>query len=144
MSMHKIPLTTIEEAGLRAHGLDIGTPSQLSDAFRQGVAFALKAQAGEPDFYVRRRPSPGYEVVSSSDPMAQPAYLHPTTERREPVMSRHELREAISKAMNTLAKNSNAWEGWPGTIMFAEAALHVIENTHPTTEPVKTGKPKLG
>lgn len=42
----------------------------------------VKAQAGEPDFYVRRRPSPGYEVVSSSDPMAQPAYLHSTTERR--------------------------------------------------------------
>lgn len=40
MSMHKVPLTPIEEAGLRAHGLDIGTPSQLSDAFRQGVRFA--------------------------------------------------------------------------------------------------------
>lgn len=41
MSMHKIPLTPVEEAGLKAHGLDIGTPSQLSDAFRQGVAWAL-------------------------------------------------------------------------------------------------------
>lgn len=40
MSMHKIPLTPIEEAGIRAHGLDIGTPSQLSDAFRQGVRYA--------------------------------------------------------------------------------------------------------
>lgn len=50
MSMHKIPLTTIEEAGLRAHGLDIGTPSQLSDAFRQGVRFASAqspSQGGE-------------------------------------------------------------------------------------------------
>ena len=42
MSMHKIPLTPTEESGLRAHGLDIGTPSQLSDAFRQGVAWGLE------------------------------------------------------------------------------------------------------
>lgn len=42
MSMHKIPLTQTEEAGLIAHGLDIGTPSQLSDAFRQGVAWGQK------------------------------------------------------------------------------------------------------
>lgn len=43
MSMHRIPLTQIEQEGLRAHGLDIGTPSQLSDVFRQGVAWGLKA-----------------------------------------------------------------------------------------------------
>lgn len=48
MSMHKIPLTPLEESGLRAHGLDIGTPSQLSDAFRQGIAFALKNAKPEP------------------------------------------------------------------------------------------------
>lgn len=60
---------------------------------------ALKAQAGEPDFYVRRRPSPGYEVVSSSDPMAQPAYLHSTTERR--VITLKELVEAsLRNALN--------------------------------------------
>ena len=41
MSMHNKPLTPLELAGLEAHGLDIGTPSQLSDAFRHGVAFAL-------------------------------------------------------------------------------------------------------
>ena len=52
------------------------------DVAKMAWEAALKAQAGEPDFYVRRRPSPGYEVVSSSDPMAQPAYLHSTTERR--------------------------------------------------------------
>lgn len=40
MSMHRKPLTPLEESGLRAHGLDIGTPSQLSDAFRQGVRWA--------------------------------------------------------------------------------------------------------
>ena len=42
MSMHKIPLTKIEEDGLQNHGLDIGKPSQLSDAFRQGVAWGQK------------------------------------------------------------------------------------------------------
>lgn len=41
MSMHKKPLTRLEELGLLAHALDIGTPSQLSDVFRQGVAWAL-------------------------------------------------------------------------------------------------------
>ena len=42
--MHKIPITQIEEDGLRAHGLDIGTPSQLSDAFRQGIAWGQNAE----------------------------------------------------------------------------------------------------
>lgn len=37
MSMHKVPLTAIEEEGLRLHGLVIGTPSQLSDCFRHGM-----------------------------------------------------------------------------------------------------------
>lgn len=41
MSMHKIPLTELERAGLTAHGLDIGKPSQLSDVFRHGVKWAL-------------------------------------------------------------------------------------------------------
>lgn len=44
MSMHNVPLTREEEAGLRAHGLAVGTPSQLSDVFRQGVAWAKKQQ----------------------------------------------------------------------------------------------------
>jgi hypothetical protein len=38
--MHKVPLTPIEEDGLIAHRLPIGTPSQLSDVFRHGIAFA--------------------------------------------------------------------------------------------------------
>lgn len=42
MSMHRIPLTDLERRGLEAHGLEIGTPSQLSDVFRQGVEWALK------------------------------------------------------------------------------------------------------
>jgi len=41
MSMHKIPMTPLEEEGLRLHGLPIGTPSQRSDTFRQGVAWAI-------------------------------------------------------------------------------------------------------
>jgi len=39
MSMHKKPLTPLEEEGLKRHGLPIGEPSQLSDAFRQGMAW---------------------------------------------------------------------------------------------------------
>ena len=45
MSMHIKPLTPIEEAGLRAHGLPVGKPSQLADAFRLGMAWADKARA---------------------------------------------------------------------------------------------------
>jgi hypothetical protein len=45
MSMHQIPLTQLELDGLTSHGLVVGAPSQLSDAFRQGVAFALAAQS---------------------------------------------------------------------------------------------------
>ena len=40
--MHNTPLSNLEKAGLGAHGLDIGKPSQLSDAFRQGVSWALE------------------------------------------------------------------------------------------------------
>lgn len=47
MSMHAIALSELEEEGLRAHGLDIGTPSQLSDAFRHGVKWALEQSAPE-------------------------------------------------------------------------------------------------
>lgn len=45
MSMHLKPLTSEEEAGLRAHGLPVGGPSQLADAFRLGMAWAEKARA---------------------------------------------------------------------------------------------------
>jgi hypothetical protein len=45
MSEHKIPLTPLEESGLRAHRLPIGKPSQLSDAFRNGVAWAQQCAA---------------------------------------------------------------------------------------------------
>ena len=44
MSQHKIPLTPIEESGLRAHRLPIGKPSQLSDVFRQGILWAQRTQ----------------------------------------------------------------------------------------------------
>lgn len=47
MSMHKKPLTDLEEKGLRAHGLDIGTPSQLSDVFRQGIAWCQTQEVAE-------------------------------------------------------------------------------------------------
>lgn len=40
MSMHRNPLTEFERAGLEAHKLPIGEPSQCADAFRSGVAWA--------------------------------------------------------------------------------------------------------
>ncbi len=41
MSMHDMELTELERSGLEAHHLKTGTPSQLSDSFRLGVAWAL-------------------------------------------------------------------------------------------------------
>lgn len=49
MSMHKKPLTPLEEEGLRCHGLDIGKPSQLSDVFRHGIAWALSKTTPDPE-----------------------------------------------------------------------------------------------
>ena len=40
MSMHLKPMTPEEESGLRAHGLPVGKPNQLADAFRLGMAWA--------------------------------------------------------------------------------------------------------
>jgi hypothetical protein len=45
MSMHNIPLTELERDGLEKHRLPIGSPSQLSDCFRHGIAFALNSSA---------------------------------------------------------------------------------------------------
>jgi hypothetical protein len=43
MSMHKTPLTAIEETGMLTHwlGNSIGKPSQAADLFRAGVAWGL-------------------------------------------------------------------------------------------------------
>ena len=40
--MHKLELTELERKGLIAHSLPVNSPCQLSDAFRLGVAWALK------------------------------------------------------------------------------------------------------
>lgn len=63
MSMHKLPLSELEEEGLRVHGLSIGTPSQLSDAFRQGIAWALSQQDDN-------------EATSPAQGEQQPPYPH--------------------------------------------------------------------
>ena len=46
MSMHKKPLTDIEETGLISHGFgrDIGKPSMAADIFRHGVAWGQKSE----------------------------------------------------------------------------------------------------
>ena len=46
MSMHKTPLTDVEREGLEKHGLgqNIGKPSQLADAFRQGVKWGQEQE----------------------------------------------------------------------------------------------------
>lgn len=48
MSLHKRPLTALELAGLKAHGLAHNFPFQLSDAFRLGVAWALASVPPQP------------------------------------------------------------------------------------------------
>jgi hypothetical protein len=46
MSMHKVPLTELELKGLLEHHLAVGTPSQLSDTFRLGIAWAMDQVGG--------------------------------------------------------------------------------------------------
>ena len=41
MSVHRIPLTELERAGLINYGLAVGKPSQLSDVFRHGMKWAI-------------------------------------------------------------------------------------------------------
>ena len=49
MSMHTIALTDDEQEGLRTHGLPVGTPSQLSDAFRLGMKWASRNRGSVAD-----------------------------------------------------------------------------------------------
>lgn len=68
MSMHKVPLTQLEEDGLAAHRLPIGTPSQLSDVFRQGMKWAIDhcpncvSEANIDEVPLFRQGSPNHEV----------------------------------------------------------------------------------
>lgn len=52
MSMHKKPLTVWEREGLNSHHLPVDTPSQLSDVFRQGMAWGQKQSQAEYDALV--------------------------------------------------------------------------------------------
>ena len=47
MSLHNKPLTDLEKSGLTKHGLPTDRPSQLSDVFRFGIAWALSAAKDE-------------------------------------------------------------------------------------------------
>ena len=78
MSMHKIELTDLERQGLKLHGLAIGTPSQSSDCFRNGIKWALENTRTQSqwisvadDFpkdyeevYIWPRPDYGYECFT--------------------------------------------------------------------------------
>lgn len=72
MSMHKIPLTPVEKEGLERHHLPVGTPSQLSDCFRLGVAWGLQqGLSDDAKFSVSYRNAPGkpgvlYAIYGSS------------------------------------------------------------------------------
>lgn len=46
-------------------------------------------------------------------------------------------RNAISDEMAGLSTNHDMWSGWPGTILFAEAALRAIEKLHAAPQPPK-------
>jgi hypothetical protein len=100
MSMHQKPLTRLEEAGLLAHGLDIGTPSQLSDAFRQGVAWSQGQQiprctAARPDGWAEL-----FKAVAALD-------QHPKGSGHAlPTPSTTRLEAAVIRAARQLISNS--------------------------------------
>ena len=90
MSMHNTPLTLIEREGLEKHGLPIGKPSQPSDTFPLGVAWAL-AQQHTPFGYVQYVDKFGdYEFNKCkkdcrNDREAIPVYTAPQAQQGEPV-----------------------------------------------------------
>lgn len=81
MSLHKQPLTVAEAEGLKNHGLPIGTPSQLSDSFRLGMAWAERV-SGRLLSLVNRKFTSGNDV--------------PVTQVR---LSRSEIDEELQKQM---------------------------------------------
>ena len=68
MSMHKKPLLPHEEAALTSHGLPVGQPSQLADAFRMGME-AERARWQEVVF-------DGWRVLKGLDENAQKRTSH--------------------------------------------------------------------
>jgi len=70
MSMHKIPLSDHEKQGLENHHLPVGTPSQLSDCFRLGVAHASAP-------LLERIAALEAQVEQAAQPVAQWQKMHP-------------------------------------------------------------------
>jgi len=109
MSMHKVPLTALEETGLRAHGLPIGEPSQLADCFRNGVAYALTNQPADlnaillelaKDGWLRLGLGRGwyagmsvYDASSNRFKEFESDFMHPT-----PLSAALQLRERVREA----------------------------------------------
>jgi hypothetical protein len=99
MSKHKTPLTELERKGLEAHGLGryIGQPSQLADAFRQGVSWALseakKESVDETECWIC-----GEEYPCSDHGI--PTHLR--TMQREPVSAQEPIGYVRPKALELL------------------------------------------
>lgn len=114
MSMNKKPLTDLERNGLRAHGLPRAEPSQLSDAFRNGMAWiqaeldaalereqALAAQLQDQDAPLRSIPRLKQQLASYRDEYEQKLrqcidLMH---QRDESAARGDRLREALHQAL---------------------------------------------
>ena len=95
MSLHKIPLTPTERDGLTKHGLPVDAPSQLSDTFRLGMAWAKNATQQKPFVWWSDAPYVVWNSVHEGKHLSQdqrdeylscveisgaiPLYLAPTT-----------------------------------------------------------------
>lgn len=130
MSMHKQPLTKLEQEGLEKHGLPVDSPSQLSDAFRQGIAW-LQSQV-EPVAWMYSRPFEGQidpiiylKRVKETDrgswaetPLC--AYADPDEVER--------LREGITKHWKVVCDQRATIEGLRTQLAEAHALLRSLAN----------------
>ncbi len=122
MSMHKIPLTQHEEAGLRAHGLRVGRPSQLSDCFRQGMAWQAREAT----------PTPPSAAAPDQTTLARRLREHAAIHEAEMLADDEQVQWAadLRLAADLLASQGQA----VGAVPLTDAARDVLAERHRQVE----------
>lgn len=100
MSMHKNPLTPLERDGLTKHGLPVDTASQMSDAFRLGIAWAKNNARQKPFVWWSDAPEVVWNSVHEGKPLSQ--------DQRDEYLSCVEISGAIPLYLAPMTAESNA------------------------------------
>lgn len=122
--MHLVPLTPHEENGLRLHGLPIGKPSQLADAFRLGFRWSSQTPtptATSPDQPASAPPTPSklsvprwsVSLLDSSSSLDQFVFRHTLPNPSVEEDFRRDLAavvaEVLSMAAETCSKRTEVY-----------------------------------